>query len=96
MQKFILIYFITINISSFLLFAFDKHRSITQKYRVSENRLHLFSLLGGVVGSTLSMLLFRHKVSKSSFLIKHISVLIVWIVGVTYYFLEVNPLNFLT
>ncbi len=96
MQKFILIYFIAINIFSFLLFAFDKYRSITQKYRVSENRLHLSSLLGGVVGSTFSMVFFRHKVSKTSFLVKHISILIIWIIGVIYYFLEINHLNFLS
>lgn len=95
MQKFILLYFILINIFSFILFSFDKYKSRVGARRTSERRLHTFSLLGGVVGTTLSMILFRHKVSKSSFLLRHSLILIVWIVGLIIYFTQLNELNFL-
>ena len=96
MQKLILFYFLTINLLSFLTFAFDKFKSMRKgSTRVSEKRLHLLSLLGGVLGSTLSMTIFRHKVSKKSFLIKHILIFTIWVVGGFLYFTQVDELNFL-
>ena len=95
MQKVILVYFLFINIAAFVVFSFDKFRSRVGASRISEKELHTFSLLGGFLGATLSMVLFRHKTSKSSFLIKHIFIIILWIVAISYYFLEFNTLNFL-
>ena len=94
-QKVILLYFIVVNLLAFLIYSFDKYRAIKGKSRVSERELHTFSLIGGFLGATLSMVLFRHKVSKIPFLLKHIGILLLWIVGVVYYFTEVNSLNFL-
>lgn len=94
-QKVILVYFIFINIAAFVLFAFDKHRSRVGASRISERELHTFSLIGGFLGATLSMALFHHKVAKDSFLLKHIAILLLWIAGLSYYFLELNPFNFL-
>lgn len=95
MQKVILFYFLFINIVAFAVYSYDKLRSTTNKYRISERELHTFSMIGGFLGATLSMILFRHKVSKTSFLIKHIFIMLIWIGGAAYYFLEVNTLNFL-
>ena len=94
-QKAILVYFIFINVVAFVLFTFDKYRARVGASRVSEKRLHSVSALGGFLGATLSMALFHHKTSKSSFLLKHIAIMIVWIGAVLYYFLELNELNFL-
>jgi len=58
---------------SFLLYAYDKLQALrTSKNisRVSENTLLLSSFIGGVIGSIIAMLLFRHKVKKISFIIK--------------------------
>ncbi|MDH4943454.1 DUF1294 domain-containing protein [Sulfurimonas sp. C5] len=82
----ILACFIFINISSFFVYGFDKYRSMKNGTRISERELHTFSLLGGFLGATLAMTLFRHKVSKISFLVKHISIMFIWIVGFTYLF----------
>jgi uncharacterized membrane protein YsdA (DUF1294 family) len=41
------------------------------------------------------MALFRHKIFKSSFLIKHIIILFLWIAAILYYFTQVDELNFL-
>lgn len=96
MQKAILIYFIFVNIAAFIVYSYDKYRA-TKKgaSRISEKELHTFSIIGGFLGATLSMAMFRHKVSKLSFLIKHIIIMLLWIAAVLYYFLELNELNFL-
>ena len=95
MQKVILFYFIFINITAFIIYSFDKFRSVKGYSRISEKELHTFSILGGFLGASLSMALFRHKISKTSFLIKHILIMLVWITVVAYYFTEINQLNFL-
>jgi len=94
-QKAIFIYFIFVNIAAFVVYSFDKYRASVGSSRVSEKELHTFSLIGGFLGATLSMALFKHKTSKNSFLIKHIVIMIVWIVGILYYFFDLNELNFL-
>ncbi|MBU0720543.1 DUF1294 domain-containing protein [bacterium] len=95
MQKFILIYFIGINVASFVLMTFDKFKARIGGKRVPENTLHLLSLLGGFVGMSLSMSLFRHKTGKLSFLLKHSAIILVWIVLIFVYFTQFNELNFL-
>jgi uncharacterized membrane protein YsdA (DUF1294 family) len=45
----------------------DKNRAIHHEYRISEKSLWLTALLGGAVGTTLGMQLFRHKTKHLSF-----------------------------
>ena len=95
-QKAIFIYFTFVNIAAFFVYTYDKYRSTKQgSSRISEKELHTFSLIGGFLGATLSMALFRHKISKVSFLLKHIIIICVWIAWLLYYFLELSELNFL-
>lgn len=96
MQKVIFAYFVFINLAAFILYSYDKYKSTkgTQQ-RVSEKELHVFSLLGGFLGATLSMILFSHKVSKSVFLMKHTVIIVLWILAILYYFFELNAFNFL-
>ena len=95
MQKAILIYFVFVNVAAFVVYTFDKFRARINASRISEKELFTFSIIGGFLGASLSMVLFSHKVSKTSFLLKHILIMLVWIVGISYYFLELNELNFL-
>ena len=95
MEKAILIYIIFVNIAAFVVYTFDKYRSRVGASRISEKELHTFSLIGGFLGATLSMALFRHKTSKVSFLLKHIAIMLVWIIGVVYYFFVLNEFNFI-
>ena len=95
MQKVILFYFLFINAAAFILYGFDKYRSLRGKHRISERELHTFAMIGGFFGATLSMALFKHKTSKSSFLIKHILIILVWITATVYYFTQINAFNFL-
>ncbi len=95
MQKLILLYFILINVAAFVLFTFDKYKARVNASRTPERRLFTLSLLGGVIGATLSMLLFRHKIKKGSFLLKHIAIVLLWILLAGTYFTQLNELNFL-
>lgn len=63
------IYLLIINLISFITFFIDKRKSIKNKWRIRENTLHLLSFVGGVYGSIVAMLLFRHKTKKPKFCI---------------------------
>ena len=96
MQKLYFYYFIAINVITFLLYAYDKYKAKTDsKHRVSEKKLHLCSLLGGFIGASFSMVIFRHKVSKKSFMFRYYGIVSFWIIWVYVYFHYINPLNFL-
>ena len=95
MEKLIFKYFIFINILSFLVFSFDKYRAKNNGHRIREKTLHLFSLLGGFVGAAVAMVLFRHKIKKSSFVVKEVLIIFGWLVLLGYYFFDLNELNFL-
>ncbi len=82
MLSYLQIYLIVINILTFMLYGYDKLKSlihIKNISRVSENKLLLTALLGGTFGSLLAMLLFRHKIKKPSFIIKFSLVVIIQI-----------------
>ncbi|GEN67453.1 MULTISPECIES: DUF1294 domain-containing protein [Chryseobacterium] len=66
-----------INILSFFIFGLDKKRAIQQKRRIPENTLLGISLLGGIIGSASGMIIFNHKTSKKSFLMKFILVVLI-------------------
>jgi len=95
-ERVIFFYFLFINIVTFLIYSYDKWiAKYSTKRRISEKELHTFSIIGGFLGATLAMALFHHKVAKSSFLIKHIIIIFLWIASVIYYFTQINTINFL-
>jgi uncharacterized membrane protein YsdA (DUF1294 family) len=95
MERVIFFYFLFINIVTFVVYAYDKFVSKhASKRRISEIELHTFAVIGGFLGATLAMAIFHHKIAKSSFLVKHIVILLIWIVLITYYFTQLNTLNF--
>ena len=73
----ILIYFFIINIIGFILIGYDKKMAVANKHRISEKTLLLIIIVGGVIGSGLAMLLFRHKTSKISYLLKFFGIVII-------------------
>ena len=50
-----------LSVITFLLMGMDKLKARRGSWRIPERTLFLFSLLGGAVGGTLGMYLFRHK-----------------------------------
>ena len=45
----------------------DKRRSIMKEWRISENTLIVYSILGGSIGSLIGIYLFRHKTKHLKF-----------------------------
>ena len=79
-MKILLIYFLIVNIVAFLFAGYDKNLAIRKKRRIPENTLFLLATIGGSIGLLLAMLVFRHKTSKSSFIIKFGVIFIIQIV----------------
>lgn len=61
------IFYGTINLYTFILYAIDKRASIKDKWRIRERQLHLFMFAGGVIGAIAGQYIFRHKTQKLSF-----------------------------
>lgn len=68
-ENIILIYLLSINIISFLVFGIDKWRAKNKKWRISENLLVFISFIGGATGGLMGMVIFKHKLSKKKFYI---------------------------
>jgi uncharacterized membrane protein YsdA (DUF1294 family) len=68
-MKYVYSYLLIINIISFLLYYVDKRNSIKHKWRIPEKCLLLLSIIGGSLGSIISMFLFHHKTKHIKFLI---------------------------
>lgn len=76
----LLVYFLVVNILTFFFAGYDKYLAIKSKRRIPENTFFAMAAFGGSVGLLLAMLLFRHKTSKSSFIIKFSIIFIIQIV----------------
>ena len=88
----ILWYFVSINLFSFILFGIDKLNSIKERKRVRELSFHFFSLIGGVLGLLLGVVLFRHKLNNRYFLFIQLVILILWIVALYFIFHKIEAL----
>ncbi|WP_326983926.1 DUF1294 domain-containing protein [Chryseobacterium sp. MYb264] len=74
-----------VNLIAFTVYGLDKWKAVKHKRRISESFLLTITFLGGTVGALVAMLMFRHKVSKKSFLWKFGLVLIVQLVAIIYF-----------
>ena len=88
-SKFIVCYYILINLASFSLMYIDKRKSKKRKTRISEKNLLIPGLIGGVIGIILGMKIFHHKTRKLSFKIAVLIILIlnsIYLYFIWYYF----------
>lgn len=60
-MKYILLYYLIVNIFAFFLYGSDKRRAVHHKWRITERALLLSAVAGGAVGALLGMIWFRHK-----------------------------------
>ncbi len=72
-------YLIIINIISFVIYGVDKYFAINNKYRISENLLLFLGFVGGVLGSILGMIVFRHKIRKIKFKVCLFMYFVLWV-----------------
>ena len=79
-------YALLISIVAFVLYAVDKKRAQTGRWRLSEAKLHLAALAGGWPGGFLAQRKLRHKNAKLSFQ------LVFWLIVMLHQFLAVDSL----
>lgn len=82
--KYIVLYFIIINIIGFGIMALDKFKAQKGFWRTPEKILFTITLLGGGFGTIAGMYIFRHKTKKLKFTIGLPTILISEIVLVIY------------
>lgn len=79
----ILLYtFLAINLIAFVLIGYDKQLAIKNKNRISEKTLLVWVALGGTIGSSLAMSIFRHKTAKKSYLLKFFEIVTLQIITI--------------
>lgn len=61
LAKFMLSVCVVMSFVSFAMMGIDKRRAIRNQWRIPESSLFLAAILGGGVGGTIGMFLFRHK-----------------------------------
>ncbi len=65
-------YFLIINLISYLVYFYDKKQALNDNYRVSEKFLLSLVIIGGTFGALGSMLIYKHKIRKLTFLLKYV------------------------
>lgn len=65
----IIIYLVSINLFTFFMMWLDKRKAKKGKWRIPENTLLIFVLLGGGIGGITGMYTFHHKTQKPKFFI---------------------------
>ena len=81
-----IIYLAIINISSGILFSYDKRAAIKNHCRISESTLHMLEIVGGVFANVVLMYSIHHKNRKFRYYGVTWVVMIGWIV--TLYFVN--------
>ncbi|MCV2485633.1 DUF1294 domain-containing protein [Flavobacterium sp. SH_e] len=81
----LLLYFLFINILVFIFAGYDKSQARKNNRRISEKTLFLMALTGGSPGLLTAMLLFRHKTSKTSFIVKFAVILVIQVAFIITY-----------
>ena len=75
-------FFVLLNVLTFITFMYDKFgsRQSSKFKRISEMSLFSMSLGGGWVGGVIAMILFTHKLRKSSFIFIMLLIIIIDVV----------------
>ena len=69
MTGIVIVYFLIINIVTFVIYGIDKRAAVKQLSRISENTLLGLALIGGSAGALAGMYTFHHKTKKPRFAI---------------------------
>jgi len=67
--KNIIIYLLIINVLGFLAMGLDKWKAKKGRWRIPEDSLLMFTILGGGIGTITGIYTFRHKTKKLKFTI---------------------------
>lgn len=78
------IYLVIINIVGLFIMAIDKKRARNNEWRIPERTLFLVAILGGALGTTAGMFIYRHKTKHWYFRIGMPLILILWVIALVY------------
>lgn len=78
------IYFLLINLITFIVFGVDKRKAKRGKWRIPESTLLLLCFLGGGVGGQIAMNAFRHKTQHLKFTLLVPFSIILWCVVILF------------
>lgn len=78
-MKILLLYFLIVNSFTFLVAGYDKYLAVKNKRRIPEKTLFRLGIFGGSVGLLFAMVIFRHKTSKPSFIVKFCGIFLIQI-----------------
>ena len=84
---FVVFQLIFINISTFIAYFVDKRAAVRGAWRVPERDLHTLEFLGGWIGAFFAQRIFRHKISKKSYLLTY-KLMIVMELAAIYFILK--------
>ncbi|PJA49082.1 MAG: DUF1294 domain-containing protein [candidate division SR1 bacterium CG_4_9_14_3_um_filter_40_9] len=74
------IYFVLINIVTFLIRGIDKRKAEHQRWRIKEKTLLRLAAIGGFLGALMGMNMFHHKTIKGKFLRRSMLIMFGWVV----------------
>lgn len=77
--------FLLVNFIAFTIIGYDKWLAVKNKRRISEKALFFWVVIGGTIGSLLGMLLFRHKISKRSYLLKFFLIVVLQVFFIVFF-----------
>ena len=63
----IAIWYLIINVVSFVMYGSDKKKAVKGEWRIPESTLLTTGAMGGGIGSLIGMNFFRHKTKKAAF-----------------------------
>lgn len=86
--KYIVIYFIVINLIGFLAMGIDKYKAKRNYWRIPEGTLMMLAVLGGGIGTISGIYVFRHKTKKMKFTVGMPTILISEIAIIIYLFIK--------
>lgn len=83
--KNIFIYLLIINLFGFFIMWLDKRRAKMGRWRIPEKTLFIVTALGGGIGTTAGMYVFRHKTQKLNFVVGFPFITILEIIAIIYF-----------
>lgn len=87
-MSFILTFFLSINILTFIIYGIDKRRAQKGRWRIPESTLMILAILGGSIGALLGIKIWRHKTMHKKFKYGIPTILILQTAALLYYFSE--------
>ena len=79
------LWYALLSLIAFAAYAADKAQAATRRQRISEQALHLVSLLGGWPGALVAQRHFRHKTRKTRFQVLFLATVLLHVVVLSWY-----------